>query len=75
VARGTHAIRKTAGLSHYQTALEETGDGFRAMQLVQGFYDHKSAKTTEKYLPLLDAVKKEFATRHSARLNIGNILT
>lgn len=75
VSRGTHAIRKTAGLSHYQTGLEETGDGFRAMQLVQGFYDHQSAKTTEKYLPLLEEVKKEFATRHSARLNIGNILT
>lgn len=74
VSRGTHAIRKTAGLSQYKTGFEETGDGFRAMQLVQGFYDHKSAKTTENYLPLLEEIKKEFAARHSARLKIGNIL-
>lgn len=75
VCRGSHSVRKTAGLSRFESAREITGSDFRAIQMVQLWFGHSSAKTTEKYLPLPDQQREALAMRHSARLKIGNSIS
>lgn len=74
VSRGTHCVRKTAGLMEYDIAFAEYGDGMRAMQKVQRYFGHSRLDTTEKYLPINPGLEDDIARQHGAKIKLGNIL-
>ncbi|MFA6102199.1 MAG: site-specific integrase [Victivallaceae bacterium] len=74
VSRGTHCVRKTAGLMQYDIAFAEYGDGMRAMQKVQRYLGHARLQTTEAYLPINPGLTDDIAHQHGAKVKLGNIL-